>query len=134
MRKLLLDNSTTHAVANGATPKTWGDGFKFQGFNLKMPHCRVLFLPPKTTSELQPCSHVMQASYNHINVISDRHLRWMLRVLEEFEGGQVDLEKMKPDVKQAILWTREAWNVGVAPKTILNCWRKAFYLLKMLLW
>ena len=48
----------------------------------------------------------------------------MLRVLEEFDGGAVDLEKIKPDVKQAILWTREAWDVGVEPKTIVNCWRK----------
>ena len=45
----------------------------------------------------------------------------MLRVLEEFDGGAVDLEKIKPDVKQVILWTREAWNIGVEPKTIVNC-------------
>ena len=44
--------------------------------------------------------------------------------MEEFDGGAVDLEKIKPDVKQAILWTREAWNVGVEPKTIVNCWLK----------
>jgi len=48
----------------------------------------------------------------------------MLRVLEEFEGGAVDLEKIKPNVKQAIIWTREVWNVGVETKTIVNCWRK----------
>ncbi len=40
------------------------------------------------------------------------------------QSGSLDLEKIKPDVKQAILWTREAWNVGVEPKTIVNCWRK----------
>ncbi len=34
------------------------------------------------------------------------------------------MEKIKPDVKQAILWTREAYNVGVTPKTIVNCWHK----------
>ncbi len=33
------------------------------------------------------------------------------------------MEKINPDVKQAILWTREAWNVGVSPKTIVKCWR-----------
>jgi hypothetical protein len=40
------------------------------------------------------------------------------------EGTPVDLERLKPDVKQAIIWTREAWNVGVESKTIANCWRK----------
>ncbi len=34
------------------------------------------------------------------------------------------MEKIKPDVKQAILWTREACNVGVTSKTIVNCWHK----------
>ena len=34
------------------------------------------------------------------------------------------MERTKPDVKQAILWTREACNVGVTPKTIVNCWHK----------
>jgi hypothetical protein len=44
--------------------------------------------------------------------------------MDEFEGRAIDLEKIKPDVKQAIIWTREAWNMGVQPKTISNRWRK----------
>ena len=51
---LLLDNSVTHAHPVGSTPRTWGDSFRFRGF--EMTHCRVLVLPPKTTSELQPYS------------------------------------------------------------------------------
>ncbi len=34
------------------------------------------------------------------------------------------MKKINPDVKQAILWTREACNAGVTPKTIVNCWHK----------
>jgi hypothetical protein len=29
---LLLDNSATHAHPEGATPRMWGDGYKFRGF------------------------------------------------------------------------------------------------------
>lgn len=76
----------------------------------------------KTTSELQPCDAGIIQSYK--TKFRQRQLRWMLRVLEEFESGTFDLEKIKPDVKQAIIWTREAWNVGVEQKTIVNCWRK----------
>ena len=50
-------------------------------------------------------------------------MRWLLRVLDETDGV-IDMEKMKPDVKQAILWTREAWKNFVTEKTIVNCWRK----------
>ena len=39
-------------------------------------------------------------------------------------GGRVHVEETKPDVKQAILWTREARNSGVEPITIVNCWGK----------
>jgi hypothetical protein len=87
-----------------------------------MTHCKVLFLPPKTTSELQPCdAGIIQCFKCHF---CQRQLRWMLRVIDEFEGSAIDLEKIRPNVKQAIIWTREAWNVGVLPKVISNCWRK----------
>ncbi len=49
---LLMDNSATHAYPQGSTAKMWGTGFRFRGF--EMSHTRVLFLPPKTTSEIQP--------------------------------------------------------------------------------
>lgn len=45
------------------------------------------------------------------------------RRLEEAEGGDVDLGKVLCDVKQAILWTCEAWQ-GMDPQTVRNCWRK----------
>ena len=87
-----------------------------------MTHCQVLFLPPKTTSELQQCdAGIIQCFKCHFR---QRQLRWMLRVIDEFEGRAIDLEKIRPDVKQAIIWTREAWNVGMSSKVISNCWRK----------
>jgi hypothetical protein len=97
------DNSATHAYPQGSTAKMWGTGFRFRGF--EMSHTRVLFLPPKTTSEIQRLDGGIIQSFK----CQWRKflLRWLLRMLEDMDGA-IDMEKMKPDVKQAIMWTRDA--------------------------
>jgi hypothetical protein len=57
-----------------------------------------LFLLPKTTRELHPYNAGIIQSYKfHFR---QRHLRWVLMILEQIEGGPVDFEKINPDVKQ----------------------------------
>jgi hypothetical protein len=34
-----------------------------------------------------------------------------------------DLSKVKPNLRQAVLWTVDAWG-AVTPQAIINCWRK----------
>ncbi len=90
------------AFPNRATPKTWGDSFKFRGF--EMSRCTVTAESCSYRKAQLNCSHAMQATIIQMS-FRQRHLRWMFRVLEEFEGVPVYLEKIKPDVKQTIAWT-----------------------------
>ena len=41
-----------------------------------------------------------------------------------FNMGERDVNKMKPDMQQVVLWVEEAWD-EVSPVTIQNCWRHA---------
>jgi hypothetical protein len=95
---LLLDNCTSH---------------KLQG--LVLPHVEVYFLPPNTTSKIQPMDAGIIMSfkrhYRHL------HIKWILSQVEEGK----DIKDLKMDVLRAIHYIVKSWD-EVMPETIYNCW------------
>jgi hypothetical protein len=77
----------------------------------------VAFLPPNTTSHLQPLDAGIIASFK--NYFKRKYCRHMLDL---FEDGK-DINNEKINIKEAINYVAEAWNC-VTEETALNCWRK----------
>ena len=76
---LLLDNSSTHYV-DGLEAKVWeADGFQFEGFI--MSHTNILFLPPNTTSKIQPLDAGIIACWKAY--CRNLQINTMLTVLED---------------------------------------------------
>ena len=95
---LLLDNAPTHIISN-----------------LTLNHVEVMFLPPNTTSRIQP----MDAGI--IAAMKKRYRSFQLqRALDLEEIGHKNIFNV--DVLQAMKWSQEAWD-SVGPATIENCWR-----------
>jgi DDE superfamily endonuclease len=84
---------------------------------LQLTHVKVAFLPPNTTSHLQPLDAGIIASFK--NYYKRKYVR---HVLELFEEGK-DISKEKINIKDAINYVSEAWS-HVTEDTILNCWKK----------
>ncbi|CAB5382754.1 unnamed protein product [Rhizophagus irregularis] len=76
---LLLDNCTSHKVEN-----------------LALPHVEIQFLPPNTTSKIQPINAGIIMSFK--KHYRHHHIRWLL---EQVEAGQ-NIQDLKMDVLQAI--------------------------------
>jgi transposase len=96
---LILDNCPSHKI-NG----------------LALSNVDVHFLPPNTTSKIQPMDAGIIMSfkrhYRHL------HIKW---ILNQIEGGE-DIKDLKMDVLQAIQFIIKSWE-EVSPQTIHNCWR-----------
>ncbi|GES96226.1 tigger transposable element-derived protein 6-like [Rhizophagus clarus] len=86
-------------------------------FQLQLTHVEVAFLPPNTTSHLQPLDVGIIASFKNYYKRNYCH-----HVLELFEDGK-DINKEKINVKKAINYVSNAWN-HVTKETIWNCWKK----------
>ena len=96
---LLLDNCPSH-ITEGLT----------------LSNTEVLFLPPNTTSTLQPMdAGIIMSFKRHYRRY---HIRWML---EQIEGGK-DASDLKMDVLQAVRYIVRAWD-EVTPEVISNCWK-----------
>ena len=77
----------------------------------------MAFLPPNTTSHLQPLDAGIIASFkNHYKRNFCRHM------LNLFEDGK-DIHKEKINIKEAIDYLVDAWK-QVTEETIHNCWKK----------
>jgi hypothetical protein len=77
----------------------------------------VVFLPPNTTSHLQPLDAGIIASFkNHFKKKYCHHM------LELFEDGK-DINSEKINIKEAIDYIAESWG-NVTEETIWNCWKK----------
>jgi hypothetical protein len=116
-----MDNAASHAyLDSGATEGTLGS---FKAF--KLSNVTVLFLPPNTTSVIQPLDAGIIAAFK--TQYKKKLVAWqvaeMAARLEANHGNPVDLGKVLCDVKQAIMWSCEAWE-EMDPQTIRNCWRK----------
>lgn len=81
-----------------------------------MRNTTVHYLPPNTTSKLEPCDvgiiRYFNAYYWH---------RFNLKLLENIKAKRVDSEKI--DVLKGILLVVEAWKEDVKPETVANCFR-----------
>jgi len=93
------------------------DGNQPDIFRLQLTHVEVAFLPPNTTSHLQPLDAGIIASFK--NYYKRNYCR---HVLELFEEGK-DINKEKINIKEAIDYVSDAWN-HVTEETVLNCWKK----------
>jgi hypothetical protein len=95
---LILDNAPTHMVKN-----------------LTLVSVKVLFLPPNTTSRIQPMDAGIIAAFKK------RYRSFHLaNAIDRDAAGEKDLYKV--DILKAMRWCRSAWN-ALAPSTIENCWR-----------
>ena len=77
----------------------------------------MAFLPPNTTSHLQPLDAGIIKSFKaHYKRNYCRH------ILKLFEEGK-DINKEKVNIKNAIDYLADAWE-NVTDETIFNCWVK----------
>lgn len=103
---LLLDNFSAHesAVAElEALP--YGSG---------LMNTEICWLPPNTTSKLQPLDQGIIASFK-----ARYRKHWTTFLLEQQDIGQDPLESM--NVLKAVQWCIRAWD-EVTAKTITSCW------------
>ena len=92
---LLMDNAPSHIIPDNMT------------------NVRCEFLPPTTTSHLQP----MDAGI--INAFKAHYRRYLVRFhIDAIDAGRVT----KVEVSDAIRWTKLSWD-EVTSSTIVNCWR-----------
>ncbi|CAB5363548.1 unnamed protein product [Rhizophagus irregularis] len=95
---LLLDNCKSHKIDN-----------------LVLENVEVCFLPPNTTSKLQPMdSGIIMSFKKHYRY---HHIKWLL---EQVEDGQF-IQDLKMNVLQAIQYIIQGWS-EVTANTIRNCW------------
>jgi len=95
---LLLDNAPSHVVAGVALNNT-----------------TIKFLPPNTTSRLQPCDAGIIASFK-----AHYRRKFVRYLLEQFEN---EATSGKLSILEAILFIRESWQEDVTATTITNCFR-----------
>lgn len=99
---LLLDNCSAH-----------GKDHEVAALNLS--NTRVIFLPPNTTSLIQPCDAGIIAA------VKCRYRRLQIaRVLDYIDIGERNIYKV--DVLQAMRWIQKCWN-ELPAEAIYNCWR-----------
>jgi hypothetical protein len=95
---LILDNCPSHKI-NG----------------LVLSNVDVHFLPPNTTSKIQPMDAgiIMSFKRHYCHL----HIKWILNQIERGE----DIKDLKMNVLQAIQFIIKSWE-EVSPQTIHNCW------------
>lgn len=100
---LLLDNCSAHGKAEDLPP---------------LHNIRVIFLPPNTTSKVQPLDAGI------IAWVKRRYRRRLLfRVFENIESGKNSIYNV--DIITAIRWTYDEWNA--CPSTVIrNCFQHCF--------
>jgi hypothetical protein len=102
---LLLDNASVHKIAPGNEPA----------------NITVRFLPPNTTSVLQPADagviHSFKAQYRKLFV------QHQLRLFDDIVENNSENNIGQYNIRHAIYNVANAWN-NVTQQTIQNCWRK----------
>ena len=87
--------------------------------DLQFSNVKLVFLPPNTTSKLQPCDvGVIQATKIHYRKLLLRHVLFHMNEA----SGASDLAK-RVNVLDAIMWLKNAWD-NVKPTTIQKCFAK----------
>ena len=110
---MLMDNASSHRISSIALEKIHGlDLFK-------LSNVLVVYLPPNTTSKVQPLDAGIIAAFKQR--YRAHLLRWYLQQYETADDS-VNLAKVLPGLKQAILWSVLALE-QISTQTISNCWR-----------
>ena len=89
--------------------------------NLVLSNIKVVFIPPNTTSVLQPCDQGI------IQTVKATYRREMCRqVLREIDTSNLSAPEIakKRNILDSVLLLNEAWET-IDPITIRNCWSKA---------
>ena len=88
--------------------------------DIQFSNVQLVFLPPNTTSKLQPCdAGIIQATKMHYRKLLLRHV--LFRMNEASCAS--DLTKSVNDL-DAIMWLKTAWD-NVKPTTIQKCFAKS---------
>ena len=95
---LLLDNAPTHMIKN-----------------LTLSSVKVMFLPPNTTSRIQPMDAGIIAAFKK----RYRSLH-IAHAIDRDAGGEKSIYKV--DILKAMRWMKAAWS-AVSSETISNCFR-----------
>src|SRR5437660_12827323 len=90
------------------------DGHQSDISRLQLTYVEVVFLPPNTTSHLQPLDAGIIASFK--NYFKRKFCHHMLDL---FEDGK-DINKEKINIKEAIDYVAEVWD-SVTEETVQNC-------------
>ena len=95
---LLVDNCPSHT----------------DGSQLGLRFLQIIFLPPNTTSYIQPCDAGIIRNFkaNYRNVL-------IQRMIQDLDLGK---EIKKTNIKEAIDMLSDAWD-SVKQETIINCWK-----------
>ena len=95
---LLVDNCPAHT----------------DGFSLNLKNLSIEYIPPNTTSHIQPCDAVIICKFkvHYRNLLVSK---WVYELNEE-----QTIKKL--NVKEAIELIADAWE-KVKPSTINNCWK-----------
>lgn len=111
---LLCDNASSHGIPSIPTEQ-------IHGLNaLRLSNVLIVFLPPNTTSHVQPLdAGIIAAFKQHYRM---QLVRWYLNEYET-AGDDVNLTKLYPGVRQAILWSVASMQL-ITEQTIRNCWKK----------
>jgi len=105
---LLVDNASSHINSQQGNSDVTQPN---------LTHVEVAFLPPNTTSHLQPLdAGVIKSFKAHYKRNYCRH------ILKLFEEGK-DINKEKVNIKEAVDYLADAWE-NVSSDTIFNCWVK----------
>uniref|UniRef100_U9UAT9 DDE-1 domain-containing protein n=1 Tax=Rhizophagus irregularis (strain DAOM 181602 / DAOM 197198 / MUCL 43194) TaxID=747089 RepID=U9UAT9_RHIID len=110
------DFSDESEESSSQNSKRKGDNRGGKKDNLQLTNIQIVFLPPNTTSKLQPMdAGIIQNFKVKYKQLYIRHL------IEQFEQGFDYRNKL--NIKQAIDFVAEAWE-SVEQKTICNCWNE----------
>ncbi|XP_065196555.1 tigger transposable element-derived protein 4-like [Sycon ciliatum] len=103
-------------------------GHKFDGVADRLDYVRVVFLPPNTTSVIQPCDAGIIQSFKCT------YRRLMLRKVVQFVDdptmAKLDTAVLKKNVNilHCLQYAKSSWD-SVSEATIQNCWRKAGFVM-----
>ena len=110
---VLMDNAASHKVPSMPFEKVHGLDA------LRLSNVLVVYLPPNTISKVQPLdAGIIAAFKQHYRT---HLLRWYLNEYETADQS-VNLTKLVPGVRQAILWSVAAME-QISAQSITNCWR-----------
>jgi hypothetical protein len=101
---IIMDNCSSHSKPPDAEPCVWdAEELRFRGFT--MSHTNAVYLPPKTTSWVEPLDQGIIRAFKAIYCRS--HVRGVLALLDS--GKVQNACRARFDMRIALEWARAAW-------------------------